>query len=97
MKYPPFVVNKECKPKSILNGMKASFHNIEVNFVYDCLKEHEKLDSIYLLKSSNQNHKTVLTTAKRPRHPNRINIVKYIKCSSLSLKGTFLSLVMNDG
>lgn len=77
---------------NIPKGMSAKVHNTEVRHVYDCLKKYEKLDSVYVLKSSSPHHKTILTTKKRPRHPNRIDIAEYIKCSTISLKGNFLTL-----
>ncbi|MEK5398429.1 DUF1643 domain-containing protein [Paenibacillus sp. FSL K6-2859] len=73
-------------------GMKAKFHAVEVNYVYDCIMNNNKGDSLYILNTLNQNHKTTLTKSKRPRHPNRINFDTYVPCT-LSKKRNFLSII----
>lgn len=71
-------------------GMKAKFHAVEVNYVYDCIMNCNKGGSIYILNTLNKNHKTILTN-KRPRHPNRLNFDTYIPCT-LSMKRNLLRI-----
>lgn len=71
--------------------MKAKLHTEEVNYVYDCILNHNKGDSVYILNTLNQNHKTILTNSKRPRHPNRINFDTYVPCI-LSMKRNLLTI-----
>ncbi|WDQ30455.1 DUF1643 domain-containing protein [Paenibacillus marchantiae] len=79
---------------NVPKGIAAANHNKEVSYVYECIKKHKKLKSVYILKS--EKHKNILTVAKRPRHPGRMKIEKYVKCSQLSLKGPFLVVAHND-
>lgn len=72
-------------------GMKAKFHAVEVNYVYDCIINHNKGDSTYILNTLNKNHKTILTNSKRPRHPNRIKFDTYVPCT-LSMKRNLLKI-----
>ncbi|WP_339218919.1 DUF1643 domain-containing protein [Paenibacillus sp. FSL H8-0332] len=72
-------------------GMKAKFHAVEVNYVYDCIMNHNKGNSIFILNTLNKNHKTILTNSKRPRHPNRLNFNAYVPCT-LSMKRNLLKI-----
>ncbi|WP_434756556.1 hypothetical protein [Paenibacillus amylolyticus] len=73
---------------NVPKGIAAAAHNGEVSFVYECIKKNKMLKSVYILKS--KKHNNILTVAKRPRHPGRMKIKKYVRCLNLSMKGSFL-------